>query len=598
MILPELTEMPSSKNTIDVFGGYNHNLRISDGEFYAMTNLTSDNYPVLSTRQKRSTYLPGDKDKTHNYQALIGKDALCYVDNDQLFINESKAENITLRELNDGEKRQLISMGAYLIIMPDKKWINTANTSLYGNIEAIFEQDLISLEEGVEESVKTATFTLCKADGTGYTYKISSSEPEEPSADILWYDISTTPNTLKQYSTSNKMWSQIATTYIKINLTGIGTAFNTGDAVTISGIKSPALSDLNNTMVIQNKIDDDNIVVVGIIDDKYTQDSGIKIERLMPRMDYICECNNRLWGCRYGTNNKNEVVNEIYACKQGDFKNWFSYQGISTDSYALSIGSDGKFTGAVNYLGYPLFFKENFIHKIYGTMPSNYQLQTTTCRGVQDGSSQSLAIVNEILYYKSSTDICAYDGSLPVGVSANLGNIKYKNAVACSHNNKYFISMEDENHKFHLFVYDSKHGLWHREDNIKADTFCSIDNELYFIENNKIRTEYGSVGTLDTEAIEWDCESGVIGISSADKKSISRISVRLNMELGSNLDIFVQYDSCGQWEHICNLKSNILRTFTLPIRPKRCDHLKLKFVGKGEAKLYSITYTSEEGSDI
>ena len=42
MFLPNLTELATHKDTVDVFAGYNHNLRIGDGEFYDMKNLTSD----------------------------------------------------------------------------------------------------------------------------------------------------------------------------------------------------------------------------------------------------------------------------------------------------------------------------------------------------------------------------------------------------------------------------------------------------------------------------------------------------------------------------------------------------------------------------
>ena len=52
-----------------------------------------------------------------------------------------------------------------------------------------------------------------------------------------------------------------------------------------------------------------------------------------------------------------KAVNEIYASKLGDFKNWNCYAGRSTDSYVATRGSDGPFTGAADYLGSPLFFR-------------------------------------------------------------------------------------------------------------------------------------------------------------------------------------------------------------------------------------------------
>lgn len=70
---PMLTDIGNQKNFIDVFGGYNHNLRISDAEFYDMENLSSDGYPMLSTRPPRGkTELPEVYDmvrvNTHKYK--------------------------------------------------------------------------------------------------------------------------------------------------------------------------------------------------------------------------------------------------------------------------------------------------------------------------------------------------------------------------------------------------------------------------------------------------------------------------------------------------------------------------------------------------
>jgi hypothetical protein len=263
----------------------------------------------------------------------------------------------------------------------------------------------------------------------------------------LWTDTSSTPHVLKQYSETSEMWIQIATTYIKISAPNIASAFKQYDAVKISGFPSdvPQLKELEgNTFPLWDVYHDegnderaegtnDYIVIIGILDEAGPHESDLRIERNMPNMDFIIESENRLWGCHYGVATNGEVVNEIYASKLGDFKNWNCFMGISTDSYVASVGSDGKFTGAITHLGYPLFFKENYLHKVYGNYPANYQVQTNACRGVQDGSEKSLAIVNEVLYYKSRNAVCAYDGSLPAEISSALGDSSYFDAVAGSH---------------------------------------------------------------------------------------------------------------------------------------------------------------------
>jgi hypothetical protein len=647
---------------VDIFKGYNHNLRIGEGEFYDMKNLTSSSYPVLSPRKRRGLYA-----MTANPQGLIQKDSICYVDGQDFYVNGYRV-TMGLSTAPEDCPKTLVSMGAYIIIMPDKKYLNTSDLTDFGNIEASVTTE------------NTVTFEMCKVNGARYgeeeQVEISNTAPEITEAmesgeeDIpLWLDTSSTPHALKQYSASMSMWVTIPTTYVKISSAGIGEAFEVNDGVTISGIEDKKLSDLNNTMIVWAK-GDHYIVVTGVLDEVISQENPITIKRTMPNMDFIIESENRLWGCRYGVAANGEVVNEIYASKLGDFKNWNCFMGISTDSYAATVGTDGQFTGAVAHLGYPLFFKENYMHKVYGNYPANYQITTTACRGVQKGSHKSLAIVNEVLYYKSRTAVCAYDGSLPQEVSYALGDVAYSNAVACSHGNKYYISMHDdtgavsnwtpslitgsmiflqqtygaiqygntlnidgweeptktgktlqisqvygaekssyrlyldkddgsEASKWNLFVYDTQKGMWHKEDNTRVDQFCSCREDLYYIDHNDqfIKTMFGS-GTMDSRKVDWMAETGIIGTDQPDRKYISKLNIRLSLELGSRLYVFIQYDSIEKWEFLLMMEGTNLQSFSVPIRPKRCDHMRLRIEGVGDAKIYSISKTIEQGSDV
>lgn len=581
MKYPRLYEMESGRQMIDAFRGYNHNLRIGDGEFFDMENMTSDYYPVLSPRRKRGVYATPDKPT-----GLISKDSLCYVDGSYFVMDEYRVD----MGLSDAPK-QLISMGAYVVIMPDKKYINTADMSDYGSIEASFE------------STTDVTFQLCTRDAELYENVTTSAvEPASPSNLDLWIDTSTTPNTLKKYSSSSAVWVAIPTTYIKISAPGIGKAFEQYDGVTISGIALENLKQINGTMPIWSR-GDDFIVVVGILSGEVTQtlaEGAIKVERKMPNLDYITESENRLWGCRYGVALNGDIVNEIYACKLGDFKNWSCFMGVSTDSYVASCGTDGQFTGAITHLGYPLFFKETCLHKVYGNYPSNFQIQTTACRGVQKGCERSLAIVNEVLYYKARSGVCAYDGSLPVEISSALGEVNYSEAVAGGHGNKYYISMKSNaDSKYHLFVYDAAKDMWHKEDNLHADAFCSCRGEMYCIDHDtsKIITMLGS-GEQGEQLVEWMVQTGDIGITSPDMKYVSRINVRMVIDIGAEMQFFAQYDFDDKWIPLFTLVGSNLRSFSLPIRPKRCDNMRLRIVGKGNGKVYSYTKTIEQGSDI
>lgn len=581
MRYPIIDPIASSRQFIDAFGGYNHNLRISENEFYDMTNLTSDYYPLLCPRRARGTFAVHSS-ATATFGGIISKDELCYIDGSNIHIGDTVID----LGLTDGDK-SMISMGAYIIILPDKKYVNTQKLSDYGDIEETYT------------SSGTVTFTLCKITGDPYTVTYTQdSEPSNPKNEQYWIDTSQTPHSLKQYSSSSGMWVSIATTYVKIEATGIGAQFKAYDSVTISGVESEDLSDLNNNMLIYD-CGDDYIIVVGILDKVTTQTDPITVKLGMPIMDFVIESGNRLWGCRYGSSDDGSMVNEIYASKLGDFRNWSCYQGISTDSYRASVGTDGAFTGAISHMGYPIFFKETCMHKVYGNMPSNYQIQSTACRGVQQGSEGSLAIVNEVLYYKSRLGICAYDGSLPVEVSSALGDTAYFGAVAGAHGNKYYISMSDSEGVYHLFVYDTQRAMWHREDNTRVRCFASHKNDLYYIDggSGNIKTVFGS-GKVDIDIIKWSAETGIIGLSSPDRKYISRLNLRISLGLRAQAYVYIQYDSSGSWEHAASLRGGKMRTLSVSIRPRRYDHFRLKIEGDGEMKLYSICKTLSEGSDI
>lgn len=571
MYYPRLKEVRRSRETVDVFKGYNHNLRIGDGEFFEMTNLSSDNYPVLSPRRKRGIFASPTVP-----QGLIAKDELWYVDGGDIVVGD---ERITMGLTVDGTPKTLISLGAYIVVMPDKKYLNTTNYEDKGDIEAT-------------QTVTSAEFTLCRADGDAYTDTVVQAEaPSNPNNLSLWIDTSSSPHRLKQYSTTTESWTTINTTYVKISATGIGLPFEVNDGVTITGVQN--IPELNTTAVIWAK-GENYIVITGLIDEVTQQTEAITIERKMPNMDFIIESENRLWGCRYGEALNGEMVNEIYASKLGDFKNWNCFLGLSTDSYAVTVGTDGAFTGATTHLGFPLFFKETCIHKIYGNYPSNYQVQTTTCRGVQKGCERSLALVNEKLFYKARTGICAYDGALPVEVSAALGNESYGEAVGGSLGNKYYVSMK-KGDEWNLFVFDVLKGMWHREDDTQVTQFCECKGDLYFIDyaDNLIKTVRGT-GTEEAIQTKWEAVTGVIGVDTPGNKYVSRIDVRMMLDVGARVTFYAEYDSSGSWEFLFPAVGKDLQSFVIPCRARRSDHLRLRIIGQGEAKIFSLTKTIEK----
>lgn len=569
MEFPVLEQGRLSRENQTAFGGYNAGARIGSGEFSAMENLGSDACPLLATRPLRGIFA-----SPAACGGLIAKDSLCWVDGSKFVVNGYETE----LHLTPGQK-QLVSMGAYVVVFPDKKYINTADLSDSGSLEAEF-------------SASAVRFTPADADGEplipGY---IQSEEPQEPENGALWLDNSGA-GALLQWSAGSGMWVSVDATYVRVSAPGIGAAFRTGDAVELSG--APEGVALTGTVAALGQ---DFLLLPGLLEGEVSPDTPVTVSRCVPDMDYVIECGNRLWGCRYGVNRKGAVVNEIYASALGDFRNWQRFDGLSTDSYAVSLGTDGPFTGAVQHMGYPLFFREGCIHKIYGSYPAAFRLQTTPCPGVQRGSSASLALVGQTLYYKSPAGVCAYDGAAPVDVSRALGAKPYSDAAAGALRGKYYISMKDAQGTCQLFVYDTVRGMWHREDATRAVCFCACREDLLFQRDDGKIVSVTGAGERE-EQLHWLAETGEIGAALPDCKYLTRLNLRLYLPQGGSMELWVRYDEEPDWHRLAQLTGTPLGSVTLPAPVRRCDHLRLRLTGQGEMRLYSLTKTMEQGSDV
>ena len=273
--------------------------------------------------------------------------------------------------------------------------------------------------------------------------------------------------------------------------------------------------------------------------------------------------------------------------------------GISTDSYAASVGTDGVFTGAITYQGYPLFMKETAMHKVYGGMPSNYRIETYACRGLQNGSWRSLQIVNELLFYKGRTDVLVYDGSDPMSVSEALGDETYRDAVAGAYKHLYYISMQDSAGVNQLFEYDSRLRMWCRHDQTQAMGFAQVDDDLLYIDtvSGAIVSIFGKGGEIEAPVV-FEAQTGIIGYEQKDHKYISRINVRALVPANGSLSVYFRYDSVGEWRHGGTVTgAGLVRSTMLPVTPRRCDHFEMKLTGSGDVRVFSIAKVLEVGSD-
>ena len=611
--MPMLQGKAKSVLMTSAFRGYNHNEIIADGECFDMQNMSGENYPLLTLRRARGiTSMDVSGQPSVPLTGIHGRDQLVFVRGNTVYYNGSAVEGISLSAAENMTPKKIVSFGAYVLIWPDKKYFNTADLTDTGSMDRIYSTTGDAL-----------TLQMCRMDGTDYPADIPGgvNPPDNPDNGDLWLDESGDNDVLKQYSITTDEWVEVPTTFVKIAGTGIGAGLKEYDCVEISGLALAGedpdvkleyqISLLNGSMIVYGR-GDDYIIVAGLLSQQVelgglTTDT-VSADLAVPDMDYVTESNNRLWGCKYGLVD-GEVVNEIYASKLGDFRNWRCFMGLSTDSYAASVGTDGPFTGAITQRGYPVFFKEQAIHRVSGQTPSSFTIQTTIARGVQRGSWRSLAVVQENVYYKARDCVMMYDGNMPQSISDNLGGVLYEDARAGALHELYYISMKDTSGNWNLFVFDTEHGTWWKEDNAKALGFGAEKDELFFIDevNNTLVAVRGSTGTAE-ENISWSATFDLYGVnyvqgSSYDdpnrvrnEKYVSMFKIRMRMAEGASMQLYIQYNG-GEWEYMGQRSGTGLGTFILPVIPKRCDHIRYRLEGTGDARIYSISRIMEVGGD-
>ena len=563
MEMPMLKRLWTSRQTVDAFGGLNRSPRIREGEFAQMENLSADFYPVLAPSPPRKRL------EQAGVTAIGAGDSLCYTQGSCLVLGERQID----LGLDPQTPKQLVNMGAYVVIFPDKKYASTVDEKDHGSLEARFRAD-------------TATLTPCDLTGADRLPQyVQAEEPPDPENGCLWLDTSASPNLLKEWSAASSLWTPVETACVRISAPGIGKDFRQYDGITLTGA-----GDLDGANVVW-LAQEDHVVVSGILEAAKLL-PGLEISRSVPEMDYVIECGNRLWGCRAGLNGQGAAVNELYASKLGDFRNWNCFMGLSTDSYTVAVGTQGPFTGAVAYLGNPLFFKEDCLYKVYGSYPAAFRVQSTVCSGVGRDSGRSPAIVGGALFYKSAMGVCVYDGSLPAEIGRELGTDPLEAGIGAGWGGKYFLSLRESAGQDALYVYDKSLGQWHREAGFDARQMVCVGNKLYGLDGSGRLwlLRGGEVGG----SICWMARTGRISGWDGRRMVLKSLELQLLLARGARMDISVRYDDRGPWEKIGTL-TGADRRFLIPIRPKPCSHLELLLEGRGDMRLLSLTRVLRQG---
>ena len=614
MILSNRNGLKNTRNMLRVFGGLNETYSCTEAEYSAGINFSARNFPALSTRlPRRKLREEAGLNGMYHLNGLLtvcGRD-LVYTPDD------TDEMEVTLKDAVENGRKTLVGIGTRILIFPDKLAFDTAGRK----VSAL----------GAMWSGKNTSVEFAPCDAEGKVYEVSGcgpAEPDKPTDGQLFLRVEdpekpwSSESTLEVYSEASGNWSAVVLDYCRISAKGVGTDFAAEDTVTLTGSAAEQAGQWN-------ELDGDRIVydagadalrvkadpggewfygrltrtgaavrwvsLDGSVSREFVSAEVVELERRVPDMDYLTECDNRVWGC----SNKENV---IYACKLGDPTNWFSYRGIAADSYAVTVGSDGAFTGAATCMGYALFFKENTLHKLYGSKPSDFQLSSLRCRGVAKGAARSLCVINETLYYLSPDGVMAWDGSIPTKVSTALDPARLRNvksALGGALDGRYYLHLvrgSGEAQAVRLLVYDTERGLWQEED-VCSYEMAGSGGQLYLWDGKAIwaadadrEENWQQAGGIE-DGVSFELVSGNIGLDSPEELYLSRLTLRLEAEVKSRIEVAVSYDS-GAWETLAQLTADGRRCFDVPFVPRRCGSLRFRLKGRGQLTLRSLTRTS------
>lgn len=586
-----IRDTPSSRiRSATTFGGINRANGTPLGEWDTLSGFDLTAYPALRTCLPYAYSDIASSSEITGYTYRNG--ILVYTTAEGIYL-DGKGTLTAIQGLSAGNKT-LVNIGAYIVILPDWAVINTADA---------------------ENPVMIAKGSLLI--GNLLEYNQNQTRPTVSIYKLFYVDAPTAEVTASGLAVGDSV--KLSWTYGKrkmsrqLTINNIGIESYTGSGMTSIGFDT---SDIPNTMWFYTEGRAmDNFRVPRI--------TGATIQRVMPDLDYVVEYNNRLWGC----SSKNH---EIYCSKLGEPLVWGAYSGISTDSWAATVGTDGDFTGACVFNGCVLFFKEDCVHSVYGTKASNFTITTYTVRGVQKGSAKSLCISEGLLYYKAPEGIFTFNGSASSRFDGKLCVDRDSRTACGTADDRYIVmAMSDGT----VYYYDKLHSVWYTRTLPDVISMHNFSGSLYAItkDSNKamqkvmLTTDVGMDNrTAETafEAITGElCRGELTSTSSYTRKAMHTVIKKLTMSVEEwhqqgvssvQFAVSVQYDG-GDWQTVYSYDgtaeeadNNIVTL--IPTIPMRCQRLRIKISGKLATSpdataqpyltLYGLFIDTEEASEI
>ena len=195
-----------------------------------------------------------------------------------------------------------------------------------------------------------------------------------------------------------------------------------------------------------------------------------------------------------------------------------------------------------------------------------------------------LLLVGAAVAEEGDSGVYAYSGGTPRLISANFGDHEFTDAVGGNDGDSYFLSVKDGDAR-HFMVYETRNGIWVREDDTDAVDFARIGKDIYFL------TSQGEVWLADSKAedpnVEWMAQFAPFYETIDGRKTYSKLKLRVELGKGSWLQADVRCDG-GLWKQSGKVigKEHDVVTFRIPVN--RCDKFEIRLRGKGPCTILSV----------
>ncbi len=550
MILPSFGAKENRKIQHRRFGGLDLRDKASTESLAYSQNLSADAYPAIVPRKARKQVVHAEGITAICAPEYTGEEISAFtgVKNQRFYYQGTLIDGVPLSE---GEK-SIADFNGKICIFPDKVYYDYLPDPDTGEVS----QSLSAMEKSL--TVSGVTFYSSYDELTGaYTAYLSKTD-------------------------------------------GGFDRFQTGESIVIDGCTKPQ----NNTCILQGNKDfaASDAIVSAVVESAtahrlelllFTKQGGyasfenmkesgtITVRVSIPDMDHVCVHNNRLWG----TAQNGEY---LYASKLGDCFNFFSFQGLSEDSWYGRIGTPGGFTGICSYRSAVVAFKRNYIHHVYGDAPKNFSIPKQTVGGCIDG--RSIAELGGILYYLSGIGFCAYSGGEPYKVSLPLADTVYTKAAAGTDGQRYYAAAYQSDGTCDVLVYDPAYRVWYREDDTPFLGFVSYDGRLYGGTANGVWS-FGN----GKEAVAWSFTTQRMTYDAMEHKGPNSLWIRLEAEEETAVTVEISHDG-GDFITVANLPPRSgFGVRRIPIRFQLCDSAQLRISGTGRAVIHDLELMTYQG---